>query len=125
MSDESARRVAVALASEVTRRRVTRLCSVCVDLVGVAGAGITILGGDRVGPICVSNDRMALLEEFQFTAGEGPCREAFASGEFVHTRGSTTSRWHGGRRSSTLLRRAGSARCSRIRWQTRGAGWVC
>ena len=54
-------------------------CSACVEVLGVAGAGITVLGGDRSGPLCVSDRRMAALEDLQFTTGEGPCRDAFQS----------------------------------------------
>ena len=73
-----------------------RWCSVCVSLLDVDGAGITLLGGDRAGPVCVSNSRMAALEEWQFTVGEGPCRDAFARGQPVFAPrfdSATRSRW--------------------------------
>ena len=55
------------------------LCSACVEVLGVSGAGITVLGGDRSGQLCVSDRRMAALEDLQYTTGEGPCRDAFES----------------------------------------------
>jgi hypothetical protein len=43
----------------------------------VTGAGITLMGGNQAGPVCVSNARMGALEELQFSLGEGPCQDAF------------------------------------------------
>jgi GAF domain-containing protein len=57
---------------------------VCVDVLAVTGAGITVMGGRQTGPVCVSSQRMAALEELQFTMGEGPCQDAFRSGRPVH-----------------------------------------
>lgn len=71
-------RIAVAFA-KATMADERRLCSACIDVLGVSGAGITVMGGDQAGPLCVSNDRMNALEDLQFTAGEGPCRDAFVS----------------------------------------------
>jgi hypothetical protein len=69
--------VAFARASTVTD---TRWCTACIDVLKVSGAGITVMGGDHDGPVCVSNARMAALEDLQYTTGEGPCRDAFAFG---------------------------------------------
>lgn len=84
MSVDSPHRLAVAFARETLRSPGGRLCAACVDVLGVAGAGITLLGGSQSGPICSSNSRMAALEEMQFVAGEGPCRDAFAQRRHVH-----------------------------------------
>ncbi len=59
-------------------------CSACVDVLDVSGAGITMMSGGQTGPLCVSSKRMANLEDLQFTMGEGPCRDAYASGRPVH-----------------------------------------
>ena len=72
-------RVAVAFARAATTSD-ARWCGACVDVLKVSGAGITLMGGDHDGLVCVSNERMAALEELQFTTGEGPCRDAFAFG---------------------------------------------
>lgn len=56
----------------------------CAEFVGVTAAGITIMGGDNAGPICVSSPQVRVLEDLQFTIGQGPCRDAFHSGEPVH-----------------------------------------
>lgn len=74
---ESMRRLAVAFARSVTMPE-GQLCRVCVEVLDVSGAGITLMGGDQTGPLCVSNGLVQALEDFQFTSGEGPCRDAFA-----------------------------------------------
>ena len=42
------------------------------------------MGGGQAGPLCVSNERMAALEDSQYTLGEGPCYDAFYAGRPVH-----------------------------------------
>ena len=49
----------------------------------MTGAGITIMGGDQAGPICVSDRQVAALEDLQYTLGQGPCRDAYRSGLLV------------------------------------------
>jgi hypothetical protein len=70
-------RLAAAFALHVTKTPTSSLCAVCVEILGVAGAGITIMNGTLTGPLCVSNTRMSTLEDLQFTLGEGPCQDAF------------------------------------------------
>ena len=77
-------RIAVAFAREAAKSPEARLCTACVDVLDVAGAGITIMGGGHAGPVCVSNPRMAALEDLQYAIGEGPCQDAFRSNTFVH-----------------------------------------
>jgi hypothetical protein len=77
-------RIAVAFAREAAKSPEARLCSACVDVLAVTGAGITIMGGDHAGPVCVSSPRMAALEDLQFTIGEGPCQDAYRSNTPVH-----------------------------------------
>lgn len=55
-----------------------RLCEVCAEVVGVTGAGIMLMSGDVPrGSVCSSNDVSALIEELQYTLGEGPCVDAY------------------------------------------------
>jgi hypothetical protein len=82
-ADQSARLV-VAFARETARSSTARLCAACVEVLSVTGAGITIMGGDQAGPICVSDASVAALEDLQFAMGEGPCRDAFRTGRSVH-----------------------------------------
>lgn len=50
----------------------------------VSGAGITVMGPGQSGLLCVSSQRMAALEDLQFTMGVGPCQDAFQSGMPIH-----------------------------------------
>ena len=60
------------------------LCGASADALAVSSAGITIMGGDHAGPICVSNPNVKALEDLQFTIGQGPCHDAFHDGVPVH-----------------------------------------
>jgi hypothetical protein len=84
MDADRSTRIAVAFARETARSSNARLCTACVDLLGMTGAGITIMGGDQAGPICVSDPSVAALEDLQYTIGQGPCRDAFRTGVSVH-----------------------------------------
>lgn len=84
MNHEQSTRFVVAFAREIARSPAPRLCQVCVDVLGVAGVGITVMGGGQAGPVCVSSQRVAALEDLQFTTGIGPCRDAFRTGLPVH-----------------------------------------
>ena len=84
MNADQSLRIAVAFAREAAKSPEARLCTACVDVLDVAGAGITIMGGGHAGPVCVSNPRMAALEDLQYAIGEGPCQDAFRSNTFVH-----------------------------------------
>ena len=55
-----------------------RLCQVCADVAAMSGAGIMLMSGDVPGgSVCTTNEVSALIEELQFTLGEGPCVDAF------------------------------------------------
>ncbi len=82
--DDRWMRISVAFAREATKSPDARLCAACVDVLAVDGAGITIMGGAQAGPVCVSDQRMAALEDLQFTLGEGPCQDAFRLDRPVH-----------------------------------------
>ncbi len=69
VNHEQSTRFAVAFAREIARSPAPRLCQVCVDVLGVAGVGITVMGGGQAGPVCVSSQRVAALEDLQFTTG--------------------------------------------------------
>ena len=84
MNAEQSGRLALAFARETARSSSARLCAACIEVLDVTGAGITIMGGDQAGPICVSDSSIAALEDLQYTIGEGPCRDAFKSGLSVH-----------------------------------------
>lgn len=55
-----------------------RLCATCVEVLGVAGAGIMLMSeGEHRGTLGVSNAVISVVEELQFTLGEGPCIDAY------------------------------------------------
>jgi hypothetical protein len=55
----------------------TRLCVVCAEMTEMTGAGVMLIAEDRPqGSVCTSNAISALIEELQFTLGEGPCIDA-------------------------------------------------
>jgi hypothetical protein len=84
MNADQSSRLMLAFARETARSSTGRLCSACVEVLDVTGAGITIMGGDQAGPICVSDSKVAALEDLQYTIGQGPCRDAFSTGISVH-----------------------------------------
>src|SRR3954467_7941595 len=54
-----------------------RLCEICAEVAGMTGAGIMLMTGDtQQGSVCTSNPVSALIEELQYTLGEGPCIDA-------------------------------------------------
>lgn len=55
----------------------TRLCEVCADVATMTGAGIMLMAGDVAGSLCSSDEVSALIEDLQYTLGEGPCVDAF------------------------------------------------
>ncbi len=56
-----------------------RICQMCVELLDVTGAGISIVtaAGNR-GMVCATDEVAAEIEDAQLTLGEGPCVDAAA-----------------------------------------------
>ncbi len=55
-----------------------RLCAVTADVIGASGAGVMLMSGDvPQGSLCTTNTVSALIEELQFSLGEGPCVDAY------------------------------------------------
>jgi hypothetical protein len=55
-----------------------RLCEVCPRIAGVNGAGVMLMSGDVPrGSLCTSDDVSHLIEDLQYTLGEGPCVDAY------------------------------------------------
>ncbi|MEI8238499.1 MAG: hypothetical protein WCI22_03700 [Actinomycetota bacterium] len=74
----SPRHLAVAFVREAGRFNRTGWCLVCKDVLSVAGVGISLMGGDQMGTLGVSDSRVAALEDSQYTLGVGPSLVAFA-----------------------------------------------
>jgi hypothetical protein len=55
-----------------------QLCAVIPKLAGVSGAGVMLMSGDVPrGSLCVTDDVSQLIEDLQYTLGEGPCVDAY------------------------------------------------
>jgi GAF domain-containing protein len=62
----------------------TGLADRCVSLLGVSAAGVMLASpGGRLGLVASSSEAMRLLELFELQAQEGPCLDAFRTGERV------------------------------------------
>jgi GAF domain-containing protein len=60
------------------------LSELCAEVVGVDGASITLMvDNDHRGCLGYSNEAMAVVEDLQFTLGEGPCIDACRTGRTV------------------------------------------
>jgi hypothetical protein len=74
-----------------------RLCDTCVEVLDVAGAGIMLMSdGEHCGTLGVSNRVMTVVEDLQFTLGEGPCIDAYTSEHPIlepDLRDPATNRW--------------------------------
>jgi hypothetical protein len=61
-----------------------RLFGVCPGLAGVTGAGVMLMSGEVPrGSLCTSNKVSQLIEELQYTLGEGPCVDAYQQDRVV------------------------------------------
>ena len=74
-----------------------RLCDTCVEVLDVTGAGIMLMSdGEHRGTLAVSNRVMTVVEDLQFTLGEGPCIDAYTAEHPVlepDLRNPATNRW--------------------------------
>src|ERR1700726_3410366 len=61
-----------------------RLCVACPGIVQVDGAGVMLMSGDIPrGSLCSSDEVSQLIEELQYTLGEGPCVDAYTQDTVV------------------------------------------
>jgi hypothetical protein len=74
-----------------------RLCEVCAEIMAMTGAGIMLMSGDVArGSVCSSNPVSALIEDLQYTLGQGPCVDAYGQDQPVlepDLAGAGGSRW--------------------------------
>lgn len=85
VSGERRRRILAGL-DDGTRDNVTagRLCEVSSRMTGLAGAGIMLMAGELpIGPVATTGPISALIEDLQYTLGEGPCVDAYRLGRPV------------------------------------------
>jgi len=61
-----------------------RLCGVCPALAGVNGAGVMLMSGDIPrGSLGATDEVSHLIEDLQYTLGEGPCVDAYQQDQVV------------------------------------------
>jgi GAF domain len=61
-----------------------RLCDLSTDILAVSGVGVMLMSGDLpLGSLCSTNAVSALVEELQYTLGEGPCVDAYQQDRVV------------------------------------------
>jgi len=78
---DGADRLELAQTHGVSPDRISRLC---IGLAAVTGAGISVMtAAGNTGTVYASDDVAARIEELQFTLGEGPCMDAFFTGDPV------------------------------------------
>ncbi len=84
MAGERLRRVLAALSANGDGWSAARLCQVCPGIVGMNGAGVMLMSGDIPrGSLCTTDDVSHLIEELQYSLGEGPCVDAYQQDKVV------------------------------------------
>src|SRR6476646_912257 len=84
MAGERLRRILAALSDGGEAWSSARLCGVCQGIVDVSGAGVMLMSGDMPrGSLCTTDEVSQLIEELQYTLGEGPCVDAYRQGRVV------------------------------------------
>lgn len=75
------------------------LCRRCAEELGVTGVGMALMTGDgHQGVVAATDGPARVMEDLQFTLGEGPCMDASAAGSPVLQPDVATTgvaRWHG------------------------------
>ena len=73
------------------------LCDGAAEIVGMSGAGVMLMSGDLAqGSLCTTDRVSDLIEELQYTLGEGPCVDAYQENMVVSEpdlANPTTPRW--------------------------------
>lgn len=78
VAGERLSRIVAALAGGSDAWSSARLCEACPAVVGVTGAAVMLMSGDVPGgSLCASDEVSHLIEDLQYTLGEGPCVDAY------------------------------------------------
>jgi hypothetical protein len=84
MAGDRLSRIVTALSAGGDGWSSARLCAVCPGVVGVTGAGVMLMSGDIPhGSLSTTDDVSQLIEELQYTLGEGPCVDAYQQDSVV------------------------------------------
>ena len=73
----------VASEFEGHRRARGSLCAASAHVLKIPSAGVTLMSARHSGPVCSSDERSLALDELQFSLGEGPSLDAFASRQAI------------------------------------------
>jgi hypothetical protein len=77
--DGSALAAAVAALSASAGEAPARLCGICVDVLAVTGAAVSLVSEGQYRGVAAASDRtVEAIEDMQFALGEGPGLEAYA-----------------------------------------------
>jgi GAF domain len=81
MSGDRLLRILALLPAAAGSPETLRLCQVAAEVTGMSGAGIMIFDEDLPrGSVCTTDPVSALIEDLQYTLGEGPCVDAHTLG---------------------------------------------
>ncbi len=87
----------LSLLAERDGSSVPRLCDVAVEVTAVSGAGVMLFADGRPqASLCSTDDVSLLIEEAQYTLGEGPCVDAHRLGQVISEPdlgGANCARW--------------------------------
>src|SRR5438034_4969766 len=84
MAGDRLRRVLAVLSAGGDGWSSARLCGACPEIVGVSGAGVMLMSGEIPrGSLCSSDDVSQLIEDLQYTLGDGPCLDAYQQDRVV------------------------------------------
>ena len=84
MAGERLRRILAALSDGGEEWSSARLCGVFRGIADVSGAGVMLMSGDMPrGSLCTTDEVSQLIEELQYTLGEGPCVDAYHQDKVV------------------------------------------
>jgi hypothetical protein len=84
MADDRRIRILSQLTGQATGLGTKKLCEVCLDVTEMTGAGIMLMSGETPsGSVCTTDGVSALIEDLQYSLGEGPCVDAYHDGQPV------------------------------------------
>jgi hypothetical protein len=84
MAEKRVHRILAELSAQEGVWSGARICAVCPAIIGVNGAGIMLMSGDLPrGSLGTTNEVSQLIEELQYTLGEGPCVDAYQQDRVV------------------------------------------
>lgn len=83
-ADRRARILAQLVAAGASASAPGPLCAVAAEVIDVTGAGVMVLtdGGPQAS-LCTTDPVSALIEELQYSLGEGPCVDAHMTGKVI------------------------------------------